>query len=429
MKERPESLIFPDIPIRDKSEDLFSFAAFAKKVASHLLSYRGSESFVIGVSGSWGSGKTSLLHLLEKELTEQSSHKHDSSKPVIFWYSPWLIGNRTALLADFLLFICSKLVSETRGECWIINYFAKAKNQYWDYRNFRKYAKAISESDKRSDFVERVTNSVGIPIISDIWDLLKSSVKVIRLKPDVTNLDELRNSASVALEKQKQRIIVVIDDLDRLEPEEIIAIFRLVRSTALLPNITYVLSFDADQIVNLLQNRPSAKNPSFTDKIFQLVVSVPQIEQKFLRSYLQENLNNIIKASLTEVLDDETRAKRMSFALKEISNLSILKTPRDVNRLINSFALGIQGVEPSVIELSDLLLRCAIQLKFPNVYEWIYRYSETTLSESFPVIEEATKNIYLKRLLSACDADCIEVSNLEGTLQQLIPNINWSFSQ
>lgn len=140
-------------------------------------------------------------------------------------------------------------------------------------------------------------------------------------------------------------------------------------------------------------------------------------------------MSYLLEISYSEVLDNEEKTKRLSFTLRELFELDILKTPRDVNRLINSFALGIHGVGPLVIDLGDLLLRCAIQLKFPNVYEWIYQYSETTLSESSPVIEETTKITYLERLQNAYETDGLELSHLEEILERLIPNINWSFSK
>lgn len=329
MKQSSESFFVPDVPIQNSSEDLFSFSPFAKRVASHLMSFRGSESFVVGVSGSWGSGKTSLLHLLEEQFTEQSRTKTVDSKPILIWYSPWLIGNRSALLADFLLFICSRLEKDTRFANWVFKYFIRFRKRYWDYRNFRKYAKAISERDKSTNLFKSMTNSIGVPVLSDIWNFLKSCLNVITLKSDVTNLDELRKSASIALMKQKKRILVFLDDIDRLEPEEVIAIFRLVRSTAQLPNMTYFLSFDANQITEILRNHPSAADPSFTDKIIQLTVRVPPIGSEHLTPILQNKLTRILSLAGSSSSDDDSKSETPLRCVEKYFSVECFKdTPR-----------------------------------------------------------------------------------------------------
>lgn len=426
MKESSESFFVPDIPIRNNSEDLFSFSPVANRVASYLLSYGGSESFVVGVSGSWGSGKTSLLHLLEEQFTEQCRTKSADSKPILIWYSPWLIGNRSARLADFLLFVCSQLEKDTRYTNWVFKYVIQFRKRYWDYRNFRKYAKAISDRDQSTNLLKNMTNSIGVPVLSDIWNFLKSCLNVITLKSDVTNLDELRKSASIALMKQKKRILVFLDDIDRLEPEEVIAIFRLVRSTAQLPNMTYFLSFDANQITEILRNHPSAADPSFTDKIIQLTVRVPPIGSEHLTPILQNKLTRILSLAGSSSSDDDSKAKHLSVALRSISQLNALKTPRDVNRLINSVSLKMHEAEPTESKLGDSFLLAVIQENFPNVNNWIVEYTQLTQSESSPATDSKTARLLIEQLQESCEQDGLDLSDLSEIIELLVPNINWS---
>ena len=54
------------------------------------------------------------------------------------------------------------------------------------------------------------------------------------------------------LKDEKIKIIVSIDDIDRLSDEEIVAVFQLVKSLADFPNTIYVLAFDYDVVVRAL---------------------------------------------------------------------------------------------------------------------------------------------------------------------------------
>jgi predicted KAP-like P-loop ATPase len=56
--------MLPDYPIKSRTEDLLRRAPLAEKVASLIFEFQGDESFVIGIDGAWGSGKTSFINLV-----------------------------------------------------------------------------------------------------------------------------------------------------------------------------------------------------------------------------------------------------------------------------------------------------------------------------------------------------------------------------
>lgn len=421
------SSIDPDTPIRNKRDDLFFFSQFAGALATHIQSYKGSDSFVVGLEGSWGSGKSSFLNLLDQAFTERISDNKAIPKPTLIWYSPWIIGNRTTLLADFLLFICTRLIGDTRYRNGLIQYVIRFKNQFWSYRNLRKYAKAISNNDQKTEFFSKVASNAGIPLLSDVWKIIKSIFGIFRLKPDSTNFDELRRSASLALQKQKKQVIVIIDDIDRLERDEIMAIFRLVRSTAQLPHITYILSYDANQLYKLLDTDSNFYDSTFTEKIFQLLVRVPRIEPSYLASNLKKKLVIYLSHHIHDFSNDHRNDLTLTSAIENLTRLQLLKTPRDVKRLFNAFTLSVSSVGSQPPNLSDLLLNCALQINFPNVYEWTYEYTKLAHTIPEPLVEPETKQELVKNLLNACKQDGIELPNLEAIFEKIVPNIKWSF--
>lgn len=128
MEEETISYMVSDVPIEQVSEDLFNFTELAEKTATHILSYTKPESFVLGVTGTWGAGKSSLLNLMEVAITE-NCRQRNVKEPVTIKYSPWLLSNRGEMLANFLLLLCSRLSDDTSTNFFLFKYFEKLKSE------------------------------------------------------------------------------------------------------------------------------------------------------------------------------------------------------------------------------------------------------------------------------------------------------------
>ena len=91
-----------DKPISDSEEDLLGFNTLSIMLADTILAQANRSNFAIGIDGPWGSGKSSILRLLRKELANRESHKNnDGVGLILVQFAPWLISNQTALIAEF----------------------------------------------------------------------------------------------------------------------------------------------------------------------------------------------------------------------------------------------------------------------------------------------------------------------------------------
>ena len=88
-----------DNPIRSISEDLLGRTSFAQSLRDALLSYKDKNSIVVGLFGAWGSGKTSLLNLIEEGLVK-SSEKY-TTEPIIIRFNPWNFSEQNQLIFQF----------------------------------------------------------------------------------------------------------------------------------------------------------------------------------------------------------------------------------------------------------------------------------------------------------------------------------------
>src|SRR5436190_1219808 len=102
-----------DRPIRTSTEDRLGRTSFAKYLARCLLEQTTIESFVIGLYGSWGVGKTSIINLVLEELKFASSNMFDDEKPVILNFNPWNYLGQNQLVENYFNRLLSELDQAT----------------------------------------------------------------------------------------------------------------------------------------------------------------------------------------------------------------------------------------------------------------------------------------------------------------------------
>lgn len=107
--ERGIELFNTDKPINDIKSDLLNRASFAKQLASAILSYTNTDNFTISICGKWGSGKTSILNLMEENIINLTSDLEDSKKPIIIHFNPWNYSDQNQLIIQFFATICEEL--------------------------------------------------------------------------------------------------------------------------------------------------------------------------------------------------------------------------------------------------------------------------------------------------------------------------------
>src|SRR5262245_7889960 len=149
---------------------------------------------------------------------------------------------------------------------------------------------------------------------------------------ETESLESAKHELADALREAKKRIIVIIDDLDRLLPSEMRAMFSLVKSLGDLPNVFYVLTFDKNVVANALQTGLEPIGAAFLEKIIQVPLRLPPPWEPEIRKLFFDRLNSII--------GDASPADQSRWQQAFLSAISpYLKTPRDVTRFTNTFQM------------------------------------------------------------------------------------------
>lgn len=379
-----------DQPITSSSFDRLDRANFAKNLAKAILSYNSKEPIVLGVIGDWGSGKSSILNMCIEEIKEKIKN---NNKYLLINFNPWNYSGSEKLISSFFYRLQS---------CLSIEF----KNKY------RNIIKKINEYADAYIPFEVSANFFGI------------SVKNKKLKE--CEIERIKETISDNLKDIDFKIIVVIDDIDRLNDNEIRQIFQLIKVSGNFPNMIYLVAFDQNVVSNALNTEQKGTGEEYIKKIIQIPFGIPQIQKSKLFGIFLEQLNEIIKSINEEEWDNN---KKYYFDLIFDKGIKyFIKTIRDVNRLINYLKLGLPFVKNEVNTI-DFIAISAIQLFFPKLYNEI-----SNNKDLFTVIYD-TNTDNKKKQFEKNQLDNIfklvdesEVDILKELIKQIFPKVDTIYS-
>ncbi|MEF3301912.1 KAP family P-loop NTPase fold protein [Paenibacillus sp. GYB003] len=318
-----------DAPIQTPDHDVFKRWPFAQRVAQTIASRRDPSSIVIGLYGAWGEGKTSVLNFIEHELRQ-------NPQIVCMKFNPWRFGDEDNLLKGFF----------TRLADSIDHSLSTTTEKIGDFIN--RFAKPVASAVGYGDAVDGLTA------------LLNSA-----------DLDQLRERIENILVEQERRVVILVDDIDRLEKSEIQSIFRLVKLTADFKNTAYVLAFDYDMVSAALNERFGASQhhagKAFLEKIVQVPLQLPMLNRETLRNYCFKAVDEALSLAEINLKNDEAQL----FARQFVDGLECqLRTPRQAKLYGNilTFSLPILKGEINTV---DLMLIEGVRVFYPELYDVI----------------------------------------------------------
>lgn len=324
-----------DQPIRSSQEDKFGRWNFARRVADVIAKRNDPETIVIGLHAPWGEGKTSVLNMIRERL---ETYDHIE----ILKFNPWRFPDETQLLRHFFEVLASKLDASiiTTGE------------RVGEF--MRRYADALTP-----------LQLLGV----DAGDAVR------RLSPAAADIELVKERVINILTKSEKRLVIVMDDIDRLDKAEIQAVFRLVKLSADFPNTAYILSFDQDMVASAVAERYSGDTKAgrnFLEKIIQVSLSLPPASLQSLMTLTVEGIEAALAMAEIQLTDEE----RLTFAdVFDKGFRTILGTPRLSKRLANVLTFALPLVKGEV-DTVDFILLEAIRAFYPKIYDSIRDNSE-----------------------------------------------------
>lgn len=292
ISSKEKSLLLKDEPIKgdNENEDKLGFTLYAESISKNICNIvNNKHSFVFGIEGSWGSGKTSFVNLVKEHL-EKHSHIR------LLDFNPWMSGSAQQMTSDFF-----SLMAENTSSMRL-------------RMKFREYGNSLASADS--------TGIVG---------------KIVESISPSQDLGTMLESINECIVREQLRFVVFIDDTDRLDKEELLSVFKLVRNTANFSNTIFVLTYDRTYVDSLLTSyfENSSIAEAYTDKIVNLQFELPSStkyyyeilrreinDSEFIRAYPEIGLkDNDLPEEITTLFDSYRKVKRVFNALAVESDL------------------------------------------------------------------------------------------------------------
>lgn len=386
-------MIKADHPSRTADElDRAPLAARIRDVITKLRP--DDQGFTISIEGRWGEGKSWIIDKLKVELGV-SAH--------VVEFNPWLVGNRASLLTEFFSCLSSQLKEATAT----------------------KLKKLMSSYAKRLSKAAQGAGNEYVAVVGSI------AVAALREKSELESLADLRFQLADQLKLLPRKIVVVIDDIDRLAPAEVVEVIRLIKAVGELPNVIYVVAVDPEYVESALRNAGHGQYDNYLDKIIQLRVAVPPLRYPQKWKLLRQQLDCYWESAMISAAPGGKDACEYRLGQLASSIAKVIENPRDIKRIWNRFIF----VEPACrgeVNPIDLLALQAVYIKIPNVYNEICRFPERfthgeALESSSP---KARLNKTLKRNESSNDnSDEIESEFLTELLEAKTPTARTAISK
>ena len=162
--------------------------------------------------------------------------------------------------------------------------------------------------------------------------------------------------------KTGKRILVVIDDIDRLTHDEMRQLFTVIKALADFPNIIYLLAFDREVAAHAISEQTGMPGEKYLEKIIQVPFELPPVDRLALQSTLLRKLDEILEGTPEGLFDSSY------WANVYYDGLNILfKVPRDVVRFINTLSVTYPSVRGEVNPVDFIALE-ALRIFVPSLY-------------------------------------------------------------
>lgn len=326
---------FEDSTVTNYEDDHFKRKVAATEIAALIQNTNNLKSFAIGILGQYGSGKTSFLNLINLALKDTEVLKIS--------FDPWSAANPEMIRREFFDLLADKVAA------------VDLKTSSLIYSYGRKLASFDGKSASLFNWIGFLRNHSSVQSSGEYHQINKM------------------------LGDTGLKVVITIDDLDRLYPGEIIEVLKLIRNTANFSNVFYMVGYDRDYVQSAIGTMNGSAS-DYLDKIFQLEIPLPKREEDDLLVTLRRHLKEMVSEAHYSVFENSMIPNGFRSRYEKAYS-GILRQGRDVVRFLNNFKIAYKLIGEEV-DFECLLLLELIKFRFPSIYDLIYTQSDTFLYES-----------------------------------------------
>lgn len=311
-----------NLPISEKDDDFLERDELAKSAVNELLATNASKgAFTFGIDAPWGSGKTSFIILMKNHLKSDPWSHH-----IIMDFNPWSYAADKDLVTAFFDELSRTLKQFDSSLA----------------KNLIDYSKLLS-----------AFNTTETKLISSLLELARH---------DDSSLQEKKQQITEAIKRISKRIFVFIDDIDRLESNEILEMMKLIRNVSDFPHMYMIAAYDKSYVVKCLSTKMKFGATNFVEKIFEHEHILAPCSNESLRRSLVTQLGLINNGEFLKQELEDYILNNNNKALNALSNL------REIYRLSNNIASADNLLNHGNVHSIDLLLFGLFKTKYPVAF-------------------------------------------------------------
>lgn len=393
--------------------DLLSFDAVAGTVVDALLDPR-LDPIALGLAGSWGSGKTSVLRIIGKQLKHKQG---EAVSRLVIETDPWRydpqLGIKESLIGEILTAIEMALPEEGVGAQSKVLVKRLLKRIDWT-----KAMKLAAQS----------AVTVTLPSLDSVLDLVKPKEGGDENSPEpITDMVQFRAEFRSLLEsagmESIRNVVVLVDDLDRCLPETVVETLETIRLFLSVPKMSFVIAADEERVADAIATRypatpetkPGEETPAqlYLHKIVQTSVPVPALSDFDTEAYLVLlQIRSLVEPpEYAQIVSDVSIARRGAVALETVASLQKNEfleqrnnaarirpivhektkgNPRRIKRFLNdlSVRLSIAARRGITLDAATIAKLMVLEQYFPDEFKEVTGWlREQTLRQNLTALE------------------------------------------
>lgn len=312
-----------DTALGENETDILNRTDHAIDIVNRLNITTSEKAITIGIHGEWGLGKSSFIRLMKNELEKDPNN-------ILIDFNPWRGYKGNALSIDFF----------------------QALSQ---------------EVGKYNELLQADLKEYGDALLNVNSSFLHSTIKIVESVTETESVENRYKEINKALKKLDKKWYFFIDDWDRLSPNEIIEVIKLVRNTADFQNLRFILAYDKGYLMHALQKLNKHNYEIYLEKIISFEIPLLPIAS--------EKTNDLFKAYLKEY-SPEGEKKLLAytnnqFRLRNTPTTLFLHTLRDVKRFANAF-IPDYNKDYKEVDFIDFINLGLLRFKFYDVVNLLY---------------------------------------------------------
>lgn len=319
-----------DEAIENPEKDLLERKEAVIRFKDTILEKRDNkQALAFGIVGRWGSGKSSFANLLKRDIEDKTNY-------IIVDFNPWLSSSSSLMIEDFFTTIENSIEEYSFGIS----------------RAMRQYKKSI------------------LSTLSDKTQIGQFFAEILSYRSK--SLFDEYEQLNIELQKLNKKVLIFVDDLDRLKSEEVFEILKLIRNTASFSSFIYIVCYDRKYVEDALNKENIPNSESYINKIFLKEHRLSELTASDIYSLTKKflvNFSGMSPNTINEFFDGIY--KRFAFDIQQ-ENILPLNSVRDVKRFTIGFFDSYKSIKDEVV-FGDYLAIQLLKFGFYDVYELLFR--------------------------------------------------------